>query len=157
MFNWWIYRWTEESQALEKSGQVQNRSYWSRHSSPSYQHITCPKCESLDPSPWPTTQCPHTITAMGRGPSPILSPKSGMAFPITLEHYNPSHSSKKHINCYSSTHTLANTDLYVLCPCYVLYVNVTCNVPCMLYCAAKQEPARNQLFYWDRPDYIVTL
>ena len=121
-----------------------------KHSSPSYQHITCPKCDSLDLSPWPSTQCLLSITAMDRGPSSTLSPKSGKAFPMTLEYYNPSHSSKKHINCYSSTHTLANTDLHVLFPCfYVLYVNVTCDVPCpcMLYCAAKQEPAGNQLFY----------
>ena len=74
----------------------------------------------------PSTQCLHTITAMGRGPSSILSPKSGIAFPITLEHCNPSHSSRKLINCYSSTHTLPNADFVymivllmsdVICPC----------------------------------------
>ena len=31
----------------------------------------------------------------------------------------------------------------VLCSCYVLYVNVTCDVP--FICAAEQEPAGNQL------------
>ena len=38
--------------------------------------------------------------------------------------------------------TYTNTDLHVLCPCfYVLYVNVTCDVPCpcMLYCAANRN------------------
>ena len=130
-----------------------------KHSSPSYQHITCPKCESLDLSPWPSTQCLLSITAMDRGPSSTLSPKSGMAFPITLEYYNPSHSSKKHINCYSSTHTLANTDLYVLCPCYVLYVNVTCDVPCpcMLYALQNRNLLEISYFTETGPFYIVTL
>ena len=131
-----------------------------KHSSPSYQHITCPKCDSLDLSPWPSTQCLLSITAMDRGPSSTLSPKSGKAFPMTLEYYNPSHSSKKHINCYSSTHTLANTDLHVLFPCfYVLYVTVTCDVPCpcMLYCAANRNLLEISYFTETGPFYIVTL
>ena len=138
-----------------------------KHSSPSYQHKTCPKCESLDLSPWPSSQCPHTITAVGRGPSSILSPQSGMAFPITLEHYNPSHSSKKLINCYSSTLTYIDHCLCSVCCLYdcptdvwramsLLCVACKCDVWCALsllhvICVAEQEPAGNQLFYWDRP------
>ena len=80
---------------------------------------------------------------MGRGPSPIFSPKSGMAFPITLEHYNPSHSSKKLINCYSSTHTLANTDLYrslsvlSLLSIWLSYWCLTCYGPVMCYMCCR--------------------
>ena len=80
------------------------------HLSLCYQHTTCLKCVSLGQSPWPSTQCPHAIMALGRDPSYTL-PESGMTFLNTLENYNPSHNSKNTINYYSSIHTLANTDL----------------------------------------------
>ena len=47
----------------------------------------------------------------------------------------------------------------VLCPCYVLYVNVTCDVPCpfMLYVLQNRNLLEISYFTETGPFYIVTL
>ena len=129
-----------------------------KHSSLSYQCKTCPKGISLDELPWRSTQCLHTIMAMGRGPSCMLSPKSGRESLNTLEHYNPSHSSKNaptvtpqylHLQILKVYRPLCVFSLMsdMLCSCYVLYVNLTCDVPFFLLyviCTVEQEPAAGQ-------------
>ena len=105
-----------------------------------------PKCVSLDQFPWRSTQCLHTIMATHRGPSCIHSPKSGTASLNILEHHNPSHSSKRHTNCYSSIPTYTCKQLTVYRPLcvfsllsmWLFYWCRTCYVPVICYkCCRK--------------------